>query len=466
MSVKTNWDITIVGAGFAGLIAARELESLGHRVRIIEARDRIGGRTWTEDRLGHGLEIGGTWVHWMMPYIWSEITRYGQHLVESPVPACAYWITEGQLRSSTSEEFDERLGKLQERIFEGSREFFPYPHDPRHILDSEDFSEDLRQRMLQADATSMAQVISRAGFTAEEAALVQASWSAAYNGYLDDASTLMVKHWAALCDHRLSLVDEQTIKYKIAGGMRSIYEAIADDVHADIELNTIVASIVHDAEGATVRTQDGRAYRSDAVIVTVPVGALRGIEFSPALSDSPTQTIEEGLNSTGTKVWFKVRGHRSFSAYAPPTQPLTLVRSEYFLDDDTTIFVGFGPDRDKLDVTDARQVQDAVRHWLPDVEVIESTGHDWGADPFTRQTWSTPRVGQFLRTWDDEFGHRGHRLAFASGDLAKGWNGFVDGAIESGLTAARGVHRLAQQDASVGEQDPQGTETPMVATLN
>lgn len=442
---KNQWSVTIIGAGFAGLIAARELESLGHQVRILEARDRIGGRTWTENRLGHPLEIGGTWVHWMMPYMWAEITRYGQELVASPTPEEALWRADGELRSSSSEAFDERMGALQERIFAGSREFFPYPHDPLHIFHPDKFPDQLRSEMRNADNTSIAAAVAAAEFSDEDAALVQASWSAAYNGYLDDASTLMAKHWAALCDHRLSLIDEQTITYKIAGGMRAVYEGIAGDINAEIELNAVVSKVSHDHDGVTVTTENGKQHRSDAVIVTAPIGALRHIEFEPALSASPAQTVREGLNSTGTKVWFKVKGHRSFSAYAPPTHTLTLVRSEYFLDDDSTIFVGFGPDRERLNANDTAQVQDAVRYWLPDVEVIESTSHDWGADPFTEQTWSTPRVGQFLRTWDDEFGRRDSRLQFAGGDLAKGWNGFVDGAIESGLSAARGVHNRSQQ---------------------
>lgn len=53
-------DVVVVGAGFAGLTAARELRHRGASVLVLEARDRIGGRTWTDHRLGHDLEIGGT----------------------------------------------------------------------------------------------------------------------------------------------------------------------------------------------------------------------------------------------------------------------------------------------------------------------------------------------------------------------------------------------------------------------
>jgi phytoene dehydrogenase-like protein len=59
-----HYDVVVVGAGFAGLTAARELSRRGHSVLVVEARDRIGGRTWTTERFGRTLELGGTWVHW------------------------------------------------------------------------------------------------------------------------------------------------------------------------------------------------------------------------------------------------------------------------------------------------------------------------------------------------------------------------------------------------------------------
>ena len=61
-------DVVVIGAGFAGLVAARELGRAGLDVLVLEARDRVGGRTWTDRRLGHDLELGGTWVHWVQPH--------------------------------------------------------------------------------------------------------------------------------------------------------------------------------------------------------------------------------------------------------------------------------------------------------------------------------------------------------------------------------------------------------------
>ncbi|HEX2246938.1 MAG TPA: FAD-dependent oxidoreductase, partial [Arthrobacter sp.] len=84
--MSTTTDVIIIGAGFAGLTAARELTQQGHTVRILEARDRIAGRTWVENRMGRNLELGGTWVHWVQPHTWAELTRYGIGVTPSPTP--------------------------------------------------------------------------------------------------------------------------------------------------------------------------------------------------------------------------------------------------------------------------------------------------------------------------------------------------------------------------------------------
>jgi monoamine oxidase len=62
-TLQAQYDAVVIGAGFAGLTAARELSRHQHlSVLILEARDRIGGRTWTVQALGEQFEMGGTWV--------------------------------------------------------------------------------------------------------------------------------------------------------------------------------------------------------------------------------------------------------------------------------------------------------------------------------------------------------------------------------------------------------------------
>ena len=76
--------VIVVGGGFCGVTAARELRECGVRVTLLEARNRLGGRTFTSDFAGHQVDFGGTWVHWLQPHVWAEISRYGVALDETP----------------------------------------------------------------------------------------------------------------------------------------------------------------------------------------------------------------------------------------------------------------------------------------------------------------------------------------------------------------------------------------------
>ncbi|WP_129358799.1 NAD(P)/FAD-dependent oxidoreductase [Rothia uropygioeca] len=438
----TNPHIVVVGAGFSGLVAARELHTAGFEVEVVEARDRIGGRAWTDERMGHTLEMGATWVHWMQPHVWSEITRYGQTIYPSPYTDQAYWVTNGEVRSGSEADIDRLMERPMNAIFEGSKEFFPYPHNPLHVLSNEfDGPEEIRQRFLAADQTSVLDILRQGDFSQEEIDLCDSYWSAGYIGDPNRGSSLMAKQWVALSDHRQSLMDDQTLRFKLTNGMRGIYQNIAQDLNCPLRLNTPVSKIRHDASSSVVTLENGESIACDAVIVTVPLGALENIEFEPGLPPAMRSVLKEKWNSTGCKTWIKIKGHHSIFGYAPTPARGALLRSEYFLPDGDTICVCFGSQHDQVDVSDPKSAQKIVDQWRPDLEVVDCTGHDWVADKWSGQAWATLKKGQFTNGWH-HFHETGTRLRFAGADWAQGWRGVVvDGAIETGLSASRRLIR-------------------------
>ncbi|MDO5619626.1 NAD(P)/FAD-dependent oxidoreductase [Kocuria sp.] len=440
--------VVVVGAGFAGLSAARELQMAGMEVEIVEARDRIGGRAWTEERLGRPLELGATWVHWMQPNMWNEITRYGQTIYPSPVSERAYWVTDGQLKEGTEAQVDAMLERPMAKILEGSREFFPNPHDPLHVL-SDQFTgpDEVRERFVAFDQQSPLDALRNGEFTQEEIDLCDSYWSAGYIGNPHNGSALMAKQWVALSDHRLPLLDEQTLRFKLTHGMRGIYQNMAADLRCPIRLSTPVSKIDHSSTGATVTLESGEVIAADAVIVTVPVGALGTIEFEPRLPAAMQHVVDQKWNSTGAKMWLKIRGHHSIFGYAPTPAKAAMLRSEIFLDPEpdcpegSTICVAFGSHHDRLALEDPASGQEVVNQWRPDLEVMGCTGHDWVADKWSGQAWATLRKGQFTNGWH-HFGDTQTRMHFAGADWAKGWRGVVvEGALETGLSTARRVIR-------------------------
>ena len=104
-------DVIVVGGGFAGLTASRELRAAGHRVLILEGRNRLGGRTWTSDFDGTDVELGGAFVHWFQPHVFAEMTRYGVPFKIPPEPERWSYISAGRMhdtRGGRSAPADER----------------------------------------------------------------------------------------------------------------------------------------------------------------------------------------------------------------------------------------------------------------------------------------------------------------------------------------------------------------------
>lgn len=75
-SSDASYDVIVVGAGYCGLTAARNAAIEGLNVLLLEARDRIGGRSWSSNIGNYPFEMGGTWVHWGQSNTWREMLRY------------------------------------------------------------------------------------------------------------------------------------------------------------------------------------------------------------------------------------------------------------------------------------------------------------------------------------------------------------------------------------------------------
>jgi monoamine oxidase len=423
-------DVVIVGGGFAGVTAARELRQRGVRVVLLEARDRLGGRTWTRDtKLGRELDMGGTWVHWIQPHVWAEVTRYGLDLIASPDLDTAYWRVGDEVFTGTADSMLALLDGPMTELLAATREVMPQPFDCFPLSD----------QLKALDQASVAEKIAELDLDAQQRALLDGMWALNFSGVPARGGYTQALRWCALAGGHWKLMFEACATHKFSRGTRSLLEAItADATGTDIRLNTTVIHIDEAADAVTVSCADGTTLRSRHVVVTVPLNVLGSMTFTPELSHGVAVVATEGQASTGVKVWVRVKGDVGrFAALADSRSVLNFVQYEYPLDGDSLI-VAFGPRSGLIDLNDPRAVEAELRKWRPELEVITVDAHDWTADPLSGETWPMLAPHQL-----DAVAHAAadtsRRIRLAGSDYARGWAGFIDGAIESGLHVARGI---------------------------
>jgi pseudooxynicotine oxidase len=136
---KSGWDAIIVGGGFAGVTAARDLSRAGLKTLLIEARPRLGGRTQTAPFAGHRIEVGGTWIGSGQPHVWAERTRYNLALAESAgVNASHYvWYGGGKRYQGGPDQYWPAVTPAYDAFYAPARTALPRPYEPLFAADLE-----------------------------------------------------------------------------------------------------------------------------------------------------------------------------------------------------------------------------------------------------------------------------------------------------------------------------------------
>jgi len=428
----SRYDVIVVGGGFAGVTAAREAALKGRSVLLLEARDRLGGRTWTSPWNGLTVEYGGGWVHWHQPHAWSEITRAGLAVQLSEDAELSGWYVGEERRSGTMRERDAIARRGWDMFVDGVRDALPNPHDPLHAIDE----------LVRFDRLTIAERLDELPLSVEERGVLAAELESLASAPLEDAGAVSVLRWHALSGYSLELTQYTGGRVTLPAGTRALVEAIAGAAPVERRLDTVVASVAQRGDWVEVETRDGETLVARAVVVAVPINTLGAIEFTPQLSEVKRQAIAQGQASRGIKIFIRARGADLNQNSIRPGHPFGYLDTEVMLSGGEQVLIGFGPDAALCDAADTASVQRQMDQILPGYEVIEATAHDWLADPFSRGTWAIHRPG-----WYEHF-HAAMqqpegRVVLAGGDIANGWAGFMDGAIESGLRAGAVAARLS-----------------------
>ncbi|MGF7238571.1 MAG: flavin monoamine oxidase family protein [Frankia sp.] len=456
MTGSSRVDTVVVGAGLAGLTAARSLVAAGREVVVLEARDRVGGRTLNHD-LGDGqvVEAGGQFVGPTQNHILALADELGVKTFPAFNDGASVYVHKGRPRRFTGDIPPDPLalpglGLAMARINRLSRQV---PIDaPWRAAHAERW-----------DAMTFATWIRRITAGSGGLDLVNVFLGSAYGGTAADASLLFSLHYiAGMGDENSPGTIERGIgvtggaqESRFAGGSQLLSIIMAEQLGGRVVREAPVHAIEQDDRSVTVRSGAGTWTAQHAVVAVPPALAAR-ITWSPLLP--PQQNALFGRLTFGTLMkceavydtpFWRLDGLNGQGVFRSGS-PLCSVFDNTPPSGAPGVLMGFlggrqwrawaqRPARERRGAVLRGFVQVAGRAALRPREYFEQ---DWTSEEWTRggpTAVAPPGVLTDLGPWRDRpFG----RVHWAGAEHANYWNGYMDGAVRSGTDTARIVTNL------------------------
>ena len=440
-------DVVIIGAGASGLTAATRLRAAGLSVAVLEARDRVGGRLWTNDIDGAPLEIGGQWVSPDQAALIETLAELGLDTYSRYREGDSVYINAlgahtrftGEIfpvEASTQREMERLIRVLDVLVAEiGPRE--PWAHPMAEELDSVTWIDWLESQTDDIEARD-----NIALFIAEAMITKPAHAFSALQAILMAASAGSFSH----------LVDADFILDKrVVGGLQQVPLLLAEKLGDDVFLGQPVRRVDWSETGVTA-TADGMSVRARHAIVAVPPNLYSRIDFQPSLPRRQQQMHQHLSLGLVIKVHavYESPFWRDAGLSGTAFSPYEIVHEAYDntnFEDPRGTLVGFVSDKkaDHLFTLPAEErkriILTSLSHYygeqaLNPVVYYES---DWGSEEWTRGAYAASfdmgglhRYGADLRTAVGP-------IHWSCSDLAAEGYQHVDGAIRMGRETADAI---------------------------
>lgn len=442
--MDTEADVVVVGAGLAGLVAARRLAAAGATVQVLEARERVGGRTVSRD-IGNGeqVEMGGQWVGPTQDRVLALAAELGlelfpthtdgQNLLESEGEPVRYRGTIPKLPLLVLAD----LAIARFRLSRAARQVDPAaPWEGRSApeLDSATFGEWIAKRTRMGKTRRLLTVGARTVWGAEPDRM-SLLWALAYMR-------------AGGSFEKLLDVEGGAQESRIVGGSQLLCTRIAEGLEEGVRLAEPVHGVAWGSDGVTVKCRSG-SVRARRAILAVPPALLRGLALDPALP-RPHRELNDALEGGHLIKVAAVYGEPFWRQDGLSGEAVSLRGPVTIAFDNSPpsgvpgVLVGFvggadAPPYARLDPSERRRAAlDCFARLFGERALTAQSflEADWLADP-----WS--RGGPVANLPPGVLARSGKALAepvgplhFAGAERASRWRGYLDGAVRSGESAA------------------------------
>lgn len=441
--------IAIVGAGFAGLHAAYRLRQAGFDATVYDAGTRVGGRVFSAtDLLAPGLntELGGEFVDTDHRDLRGLAERFGLELLDDHDDAS---LLEGFFfngRFYSEAEVVEAYAPLATRIqadYDSLPDLVDFRHPGGEALDN----------------TSLADYLDQIGATGFVRELLDVAYVTEYGLASEEQSSinLIFLIGTDTSDGMFHAFGQSDERFRVQGGNQQIAQQLAARLASPVVLEHFLESVQARGAGYTLTfsTPGGPLdVDADIVLLTVPFSVLRNVNLALDLPDYKTRAIQElgyGTNAKlligfSERIW-RTQGYNG-EVFTDESYQLSWDNSR--LQPGTagglTLFFGGQPG---LDVG-AGTVQEQVAKQIPALEKAfpgitaaqngNASRFHWPSNPLTLGSYSCWKVGQYTTIAGAEIQPIGN-LFFAGEHCSYDFQGFMNGALETGRRAANGILR-------------------------
>ncbi len=416
-----KFDVIVVGAGIAGLAAASLLQQQGAKVKLLEARDRVGGRIWTDKSLGLAYDLGAaTMADTPTNPLLNLASSFEIKLIPSRYENMQLFNPDGSVAT------DSMVNDL--------------------IFTTDNLSDQFRQlsATLHSDisvADGLQQYLTSQYVTAAETKALTLWQSLATLMATADLNQLSLQHM--LNQLKLFTIDRLPIE-----GYAQLTNQLANGL--DLSLNQAVENILYNGAGVTVST-DKQQYKADYAITTLPVGVLKSnqVTFSPPLPQEKQRVIARLGSGVINKIvlqyddvfWAEQKEFFTFASDKVTEFPV-FMNSDYYHDDASLIaYIGAGFAKEmeaRSDASIVRALTTKLKTCYGNAVPLPSSYKvtRWDSDPFALGSHSYLTVGATPADYTVLANTVGGRIYFAGEATHIDQPATVQGAYLSGLREA------------------------------